>query len=507
MKKLLAFLMAAVLLLSCTAAMAEYDKHITINGTNRGQLVAGVDYTEDMFYQWMSETFNIDYEPWITDSATHADTVSLWINTGEMPDIVTMVDFNYNSYREWVDQGLLGALPDDWHEKYPHLAHTVAGSMIEQYLTIDGKIYGLPGTTYLNFVPMEIPVAHTIVYYRLDWAKELGYEFGPTITLSELAKFCVECVEKDLAGNMSTVGLTTRTSAIAPAITDFLDVRVDGFVKTENGYVWGPTVDGVVDQIKVLRELYTSKAIDPDFYLLDSSQVKNRFSAGIAAAMYGDGGPGNRTEAFTGFEEANPDKDADECIATAVLTDDNGVVHTREASNFWTIKYFKPDIDPEVMDRILSMCDYFCDPAEGQITLAKGIPGVDWQWTEDGMIDVSIRDKEKPGYQSTKLVAIWGMCNDELYVKTQPLAQPLAIEYYLRDMATKAAGNVIRLDYDYSYYSSELKSQYSIDINSKIGGIAADVGLDIDAEWANFIKENEGMWKPLQEELNDNLIK
>ena len=505
MKKFLAFLLAAMMLLS-SAALAEYDTHLTLQVTNRGQLSAGVGYTEDDYYKWMSEKWNIDIEPWITDSATHAETCSMWINTGDMPDILTLTSFNYGTYREWVDQGLLAPLPDGWETTYPNLYKTLKQSMILDYLTVDGKVYGLPGTTYCNYVPMEIPVGHSAVYYRKDWATQLGYEFGDVVTLDELKKFCLECIEKDMAGNGSTIGLTTTASSFVGNVMYMSGHDFDGFVKTETGYVWAPTIDGTTEQIAVLRDLYTTGMLDADFYLLDGTGCKNRFSSGVAAAMYGDGGPGNMTEAFNGFEEANPEMDADECIGVTVLADNNGQNWAAEASNFWTIKYMNPNIDPAVQARILDMIEYFCTPEEGQIALAKGIPGVDWKWTEDGLVDTTIRDPEKPSYQSTKLVAIWGLCNDELYSIYTTNTQPGAVAEYQHNMAVKAAGNIIRKDYDYAYYQSDLKAVYSIDITSKIAGLVADSTLDIETEWAKFITENEPMWKPLEDELNAQLF-
>ena len=503
MKKYLSILLAVVLLLSCSVAMAEYDTRLTLQVTNRGQLSAGVDYTEDMFYEWMSEKWNVDIEPWITDSATHKETCSMWINTGDMPDILTMVDFDYGSYCEWVDQGLLAPLPDGWETTYPNLYKTMKQSMILDYLTIDGKVYGLPGTTYCNYVPMEIPVGHTALYYRKDWAEKLGYTFGDSVTLKELQAFCLECIEKDMAGNGATIGLTTRTSTfIANALVMNLKSKNTGFVKTENGYVWAPCQEGYTDQIAFLRDFYTSGALDADFYLLDGTGCINRFTSGVAAALFNDGGPGNMTEAFTGFEDANPDLDADDCIGVTVLANNDGEIWNEECSNFWTIKYMNPNIKPEVQARILDMIEYFCTPEEGQIVLAKGIPEVDWKWTEDGLVDATIRDPEKPGYQATKLVAIWGLCNDELYSIYSTNTQPGAVAEYQNNMAVKAAGNIVRKDYDFDYYQSEAKSVYSVDINAKVAGLVADSSLDINTEWAKFISDNEGMWKPLEDELN-----
>lgn len=506
MKKFLAILLAAMMLLSCSSAMAEYDTHLTLQVTNRGQLSAGIDYTEDMFYEWMSEKWNIDIEPWITDSATHTETCSMWINTGDMPDILTLTTFDYGTYCEWVNQGLLAPLPDGWEETYPNLYKTMKQSMILDYLTIDGQVYGLPGTTYCNYVPMEIPVAHSALYYRKDWAAQLGYDFGDYVTLDELQKFCLDCIENDMAGNGATIGLTATGGSIIANVMIMTGNDPEGFIKTGDGYVWSPCMEGTTEQISVLRDLFTSGMLDADFYLLDGTGCKNRFSSGVAAAMYSDGGPGNMTEAFTGFEEAYPELDADECIGVTVLADNNGDVWAFEASNFWTVKYMNPSIDPAVQARILDMIEYFCTPEEGQITLAKGIPGVDWQWTEDGLVDTTIRDPEKPGYQSSKLVAIWGLCNDELYSIYATNTQPGAVAEYQHNMTVKAAGNIIRKDYDYAYYQSDLKSVYSVDIIGKIAGLVADTSLDIEAEWAKFISNNEPMWKPLQDELNAQLF-
>ena len=166
------------------------------------------------------------------------------------------------------------------------------------------------------------------------------------------------------------------------------------------------------------------------------------------------------------------------------------------------MKIFSPNTDEKTMDRILCILDYFSDPAEGQIVVDCGIPGVDWQWTEDGLVDLSIRNPDKPKQYSQDVVQQWSTCNDELYIIKSPLDQPDAVRQYRRNMMNKSAGTVVLTDYDYKYYSSELKNQYSLDISSKAAGLIADTTLDIDTEWAKFIAENEGMWKPLMDELN-----
>ena len=342
MKKFLALLMAALMLLSCGSALAEFDTHVEFTATNRGILTAGVDYTADDYYQWISEKFNVTIEPIITDSATHQATTTMWINNGDMCDVLTQADFSYSTYLEWVDQGLLAPLPDGWETKYPNIKKSMEKSMILDKLTVDGKVYGIPAAIFLNYIDMPVPVSHQCVYYRKDWAEKLGYDFGDTITVSQLKEFCLKAIEQDLAGNSATVGLTSRTRLIIPDLVNMNGYNYTRFVKTDDGYVWGGNMPGVTDQIAMIRDLYTSGMLDPDFYLLDSNGTYNRFASGVAAALYQDGGPGNHDTVWTRFAEANPDLDVDACVSSAVLADDNGVVRAHECTNFWTVKVFQP---------------------------------------------------------------------------------------------------------------------------------------------------------------------
>jgi hypothetical protein len=501
MKKFLALLMAALMLLSCGSAMAEYDKHIEFTTTNRGILTAGVDYTGDAFYEWLCEKFNVSIEPIITDSATHEATTTMWINNGDMCDVLTQSNFSYSTYLDWIDQGLIAPLPDGWEEKYPNLYNAMQKSMVLEKLTVDGKVYTIPAPVYENFIDVDIPIAHQCIYYRKDWAEQLGYNFGDTITVSQLKEFCLKAIEQNLAGNGATVGLTTRTSSIINDLMCLLGFSYTKYVKTEEGYVWGPAMEGVTNQIAVIRDLYASGMLDPDFYLLDGDSCYNRFASGVAAALYHDGGPGNHATVWSRFSDANPDKNVDDCVDSVVLTDDNGICHPAECTNFWTVKYFSPDIDPEVFDRILCMIDYF-NSREGEVAAYYGIPEVDWVWTEEGLFDASVRDAEKPKDFSKDLVCTWGTCSDELYAFNAANEYPKSVESYLTNMDIKANGDVIRYDYDYWGYASEAKSQYSVDMRSKVVELVVDSTLDIEAEWAKFIADNEGMWKPLLDELN-----
>ena len=104
---------------SAAACVAEsaYEPHVTYTGSG-WCLSSSVDY-KDGFYDYFTERFNMDFIPYFTDLDTNDEKVSLLVNTASMPDGLLWMSFSYDSYIEWVDQGLLKPLPEGWEEKYP----------------------------------------------------------------------------------------------------------------------------------------------------------------------------------------------------------------------------------------------------------------------------------------------------------------------------------------------------------------------------------------------------
>lgn len=501
MKKILTLVLALMLIVSCMSAMAASDEHITFSSANWRLTSSDANYTDDAFYTYMSEKFNVTFEPWITDASSHDEKCAIWINTFSMPDVLVHTSFNYATYCEWVDQGMLAPLPEGWKETYPNIAKIIEKSMIEDYLTIDGQVYGIPATVFANYLDMEIPVGHTCVYYRVDWAEQLGIEIGDSITLSQLREYCEKAIEADLAGNGNTHGISGTAKDIADPIMSMSGVDYDSFYKLEDGATaWGPTADGVTDRIAILRDLYADGIIHPDSFTMTSNEMYAVFQSGLSAAHISAGGPGNHKEVCMGFEKANPGKLASDCIASTVLADDDGTVYSSEGTNFWTVKYFNPDIDPDVQARILEIIDWCCNPEDGQLEAYYGIKGVDWDFNEEGKM-YSLTG-EAVSYPSLELVCVWGTCSDELYYVDSTDLYPHATANVAKNYEVKGEGVIIPYNYDYKYYNSDAKSVYSVDVASKIIELMVDSSLDIETEWQNFIDTNEGMWKPLLDELN-----
>jgi hypothetical protein len=67
----------------------------------------------------------------------------------------------------------------------------------------------------------------------------------------------------------------------------------------------------------------------------------------------------------------------------------------------------------------------------------------------------------------------------------------------------KLAGDYLPFDANYNFFTSEAKSNYSVDITGEIVRLVLDGSADIPTEWTKFIEANRGMWEPLQDGLNE----
>lgn len=522
MKRFLVILMAAVLLLSSmgiASAETTYENHVTYHGSG-WMLDAEANY-DDAMYEFFSEKFNFDFEPFFTDSATNDEKVMLLVNTSSMPDGMCWTSFNYDTYLEWVDQGLIAPLPDGWQEKYPNMYDMMQATGILDVLTIDGKVYTVPHAIWYNFVDIAEVCGHSMIYYRKDWAEELGmldkFE-GGIVTLADLMEFCKAAVDANLGDNGTTVGYTGHNNSyVIDHFFNGLDMDYKSFNKTEEGYKWGPAMEGVVDCIKTIREYYEMGAIDPDFFL---GNGKTTFQSGGAAALAFEGTPGGSVGKH--FVNAHPELVAkldalkvenpvalwfdtgveEEYIGYAIVAQNDGQLHYGAKTNFWSCNVYNPDIDPEVFDRILAVTDYLCTP-EGEVTVKIGLKGIDWDWDETGkgIVQYLNADGTYNDYESRQMLTQYALCSDEVGLLKVTNSKTLR-DFIRWEFEEKEKGVVTPYDTDYNYFVSQAKSEYSVDVRAEVVSLVVDASLDIDAEWKAFIEENAGMVEPVIEDLN-----
>ena len=498
MKKTLALLMAVMMLLSLATAVAESEYETPVEMSHITWVADAAAIPDDPFYQYVCEKFNISFDFWASSEHTNNSDLEVWINTGSVPDAWHRNGIDYNGYVSYAEQGLIAPIPSDWAEKYPNLYAMAEKSAVLDMLYVDGELYTIPHSVYSRFCDMETIASHRQSYYRKDWAAQVGFTgFDDGIgTYDELAEYITLCQEADCAGNGNTRGLVGNTGMIVNTFWWQQGINIgQPFQKTEDGYVWCGKNEAMVEIIPMMREWYQKGLIDSDFYLLSHTDNRDVFASGLACALNFNGSMGNLTGIWTSFEEAHPGKVGKECIGTFTLADNDGLTHIVQSNNYWLFSMFSPDIEPEVMDRYLSMLDWFCTE-EGQISCSLGIYGVNWDYDANGDIIVL---EENAGQN---VFVNYGPCQDDFHY-VNPASDKDAVEEILRNYRIKDEGYIIPLNYEYTFHSSDARANYSIDFESLAVQLMVDPSLDIEAEWEKFVEDNAAIWQPLEDELNE----
>ena len=507
MKRFLAMLLVAMLVLT-GSALAEYDPHvdITVNGTHTN---SNMDYNHDELYDYITGMFNFDYEVFPVSKDAQAEKIRVWVNGGTMPDVIGLRDVQYQEYVNYAEQGLICPLPDDWQERYPNLYEQMLGCMGEEQFSkfeVDGAFYGICHARNYRFNPVEKLVDHVSVYYRKDWAQQLGFTFDDVITISEMHDYLRACIDNDMAGNGNTIGMTEEPGRLATFFTMFADVDYEKFYKTEDGYAWGFANDTVLESIKRANQWYSEGLIDQDFYLHQSAEAISNFTSGVAAFMFGNCAASSYLGYKQSFDEATG-LNSDECVAIATIATDDGVTRAKEVQNWWSLSIFNPDIDPEKLDRILTVMDWF-STEEGEITAFLGERGKIWDYGEDGGI-VMLGEPDENGnypntvdlYNSYNVFRTWGLNADD-FVFANPSYDRLIVDTLLNFYQLRGNGFIIPWDVDYEFFSSDNKSNYSLDLADEVAKMIIGDADAVESEWHSYIDANKNIWQPVIDDLN-----
>lgn len=505
-KKTLVFVLAASMLLPVTAYASEsnpYEEHVEFSNSFLW-MVEGTDYTEDNLYQWVSETFNVDIDVKFIANSEHSATLRTWIYGDTLPDTAIWAGFNMVEYKDYADQGLIAPLPDGWEETYPNLYAMYQKTGVYENLKIDGKHYAIPHAIYCNFVDIDAPVPTAeIMYYRKDWAEQLGFDFADkdTVTVSEFEEYLTACVEQDIAGTGATIGLTADKSELIPQYMNMVkgsNINFNSFVRAEDTqeYVWVPEAetDLIVEGISELREWYQTGLLDQEFYIASTEDAQNKFTAGLAAAHMGRCHVHGILGIQTGIEAANENLTYNDAVGTVTLTNDDGSFHFTETGNYYTHSIFSPSIDEVTMDRILSIADFFCTK-EGQYYMYCGVKGEEWDYEENGDV---LSGVEHP---SSLMWCFLAIVSDDFSFGSPVYPAEIRERSVSLIEGLKANGAPVEINYEYMFYTSDAKNNYSIDVASKIVELIANEE-DIAESWSAFTGEYQTMVTPLLEELN-----
>lgn len=509
MKRFLSIFLAVLMIFSSIPALAE---HVNFVSSSYSVITEGTGAYSDEVYQTLQEKFDFDMELYQLTWENGAEKNRMWIASGTMPDFTFWADFNYSEYISYIEQGLIKALPDGWEEKYPNLADAVRATGIADLIKVDGKTYCLPKVIHYVFSPLETSIDPMTTYYRKDWAEQVGIQIGETCTVAQLLEYVRAVKALDPIGNGETIGITSSSTNFVTDLMNLNNPFYSSYKKIDGQYVWGPTIEGTADALAQLQEIYAEGLLDRDFYLYENADAKNVFASGRAAVLSYASQVDHVRMTIDAFETASDTPiDGWDYIGTTLLVNEDGKWTGKSQSNFWAASLFNPAVSDEAMDTILALMDYLCT-REGQELISLGIKGRDWMVDENGEY-VILREKREDGsyesilnvYPSTNffytlivLVDSFAFVNPTFDVRTRSAS--------IASYENAFAGDMYEYNPETDFYTSEVKEQYSVDINNYIIQIVMDPTCDAQAAWNSMIEENRAMWEPLLNEYNEAFV-
>ena len=509
MKRLLSLVLVVLLLVSCSQAFAEgdYAEHYTFSIVHVDR---SHDIGSDAMYQYFCEPLNIDIEPIALAYGAISETNNIMVTSGTMYDAMMLVE-NYGMIADYGAQDLIKPLPEGWEEKYPNIKKAFDMTNTQDFFSYDGKVYGVPRTLGMWYSGGEASMNVVGLYYRADWAKELGFDFGDAVTESEFVAYLKACVESDKAGNGQTIGLGSGGAPGFFVQRHTLNTALNAFNCVDGKYVWGPQVEGTIEGIKAAKQYYNDGILDPDFFTLDDFAGRNMLSSGACAATTGTITP-SAYQMICDNAEAAGMENPTEKIRQLVVTDDNGALHHTAQSNLLWATIFNPELTDDEFDRILTLYDNLYSK-EGNEVRMFGIKGEDWDIDENGQYVIML-DSEKYASIGDKYPSYWlfidqSIQNTDITPLTIPAQYTESYDAYRAVEAELAASTgYTAVDITVETLNTEAYANYSVDINSEISRIVCDKTIsidDVEKEWNAFIEANAAIWQPVVDDLNATL--
>lgn len=519
-KRVISMALACAMLGAMTGNMVSaaeektYDEHIDFSFTgfySLYQAVNGHDIESDEYIQWVQDKFNVTVDQWACEAANASETVRLWVNGGTMPDCMVWPELSISEMTAYADQELIQPLPEGWEEKWPNLAQMIKSSGMDELVQLDGLTYAIPHATFGNFNHMDPPVAHTSIYWRKDWAEQVGMaDMGSDhiISMAELEEYLTKVKEAGLCDNAVLSG---STSAIETCFRMAVGVNGADFIAGEDGYIWEPQQENYTEYIKMMQDWYNAGLIDPDFYVKEEASMTTEFQEGYVAALMFSGGVGN----YQGFIDNRTEADGKNKLDDEVRSEydvygigsieaEDGNVYAEGIYSYWLMHTFSPECDEATMERILDMMDWYCTP-EGQASERCGIPGQDFSIDENNAITMLNEDIVSGDYKvsPSRFFNVWGYCGDDLaYAEGISGRHKADQQNVLENYAVKMSGIIFETDDKVTSLTTDAMKNYSCDINAVVAEIVS-TNQDVESALADYIENNKGLWQPVLDDLNN----
>lgn len=326
--KFLSLLLALLVALCCIPAFAEEApvelSILTFSGNRTWS-------EENTAIQQFQERMNVKLEVEMAQDVT--EQLNLYVASGDVPDIVRAINMTYISY---LDTGYFLELSDLLNTYGQDILSTVSQKAWDMTRTADGVFV----------IPYENYSSKYVVNMRADWLRNLGItlsnqthfsDLGESLTLSEYADILRAFTTQDPDGNGKNDTYGLSTGSVSDWETAFMHIfsafggQPTQYYADEDGVVlpWEAT-QGFRDALEYLAGLWQEGVIDPEIFILNNDQAKQKMARGVAGSFC-SWWSGAYLLVEAGALEVNPETDWQPVYVTAddgksMAMRDNGMI-------------------------------------------------------------------------------------------------------------------------------------------------------------------------------------
>ena len=488
---------------------------------------------EDMYTDIINEMFGVSikasnyaYEDWDT-------MVNTAINGNNLTDTIqfNLKAYNFGStYEEWVNFGMLKALPDDM-SKWPNLKAMLDNISDIDALKIDGKLYGIPVANDIKNTQKDF--SNFTYVYRRDWAKQIDelnkdkagyqpvYREGDVYTWDEFTRLCnaFNTNFKTLSG-MSQGSVLVDEEWAFPSVTNFYKDAPHCYAKDADGKAIANFAgEKYLSGLEVAKDFVSTKKIySQDQYNFAPNKANQLYLGGQAAILYDNYSLANYIKLRKLFKASQKQVDLDDGTAFLKIKGPDGKFALEGTENWFSMTMFNADISNKKQEKILDILNYLLSE-EGTRLAIYGKEGYDYTivngevvlseigWEKDAMTGQYANKTN--GAKYLRYMATLGNDTKAYDPFTEKDAYDLLNAWQEEMKTAKAAGNlrVVKEPADVSWMSTPEK-------NDKTEGLLNDANtavlkycfnkISLDDYKKSFESNN---WKKVLQEINAKLGK
>lgn len=349
---------------------------ITVAMWNAQEALAGG--MNDKMLQTIEEKTGVHLIPQdVTNSDYHAK-VQLWSTNGQLPDIFCgdFIGLGQSSFSDWVDQGIIKALPDDL-SAYPNLDEYMQMNRAKQAMR-NGKNYIIPRQSYAE---IHYSVLDRNIAYRWDLAQAAGVTEEPE-TWDEFRDMIQKIIAADPEGKQIE-GLTQSGSKIlAGCLYPYGGILEKKWIINDDGRVLPSYFDGNLEAaMQLARDMYNEGTIVKDIAQVNGSSAKDSFLQGRCAAIAFNDGPASLYTLGDEYNDIYGREFLDDVKFAPIFPGYDGKKYYFVDTEAWSETYINSDVSDEKMDAILRLYDYLLSD-EGKLLVFCGFEGEDYEMVD-----------------------------------------------------------------------------------------------------------------------------